>query len=79
MKEVSVENIKWQRRVELEPGIAMLPLEDEEANRHGLPKFVIVQVPARLPKDKLADYIFQYLENRYDYKVASFTVAEGQL
>jgi hypothetical protein len=79
MKEIAVENIKWQRRAKLEPGIAMLPLEDEEASRRGLPRFTMIQVPAKRPKDKLADYVIQFLENRYDYKVASFSIAEGQL
>ena len=69
MKEIPVENIQWQTNEVLPPGIAALPLKD----RPDLPKFQLVMVPENLDSKRLASYIFQYLENRYNQKVYSFS------
>ena len=76
MKEISIKEIKWQRREKLQPGLMMLPFEDDEAARRGLPQAEMIQAPARLSEEELAGYIIRHLESRYDYKVASFIVPE---
>lgn len=75
MKDIFIEQIKWQRREKLQPGVAMLPLEDEEAARRGLPQAEMIQAPVRLSEEELADCIIKHLESRYDYKIASFALA----
>lgn len=70
MKEIPVENIQWQTNEVLPPGVASLPLK----GRPDLPRFLLVMVPENLDSEKLASYIIQYLENRYNQKVYSFSI-----
>lgn len=75
MKEISIENIKWQRRLDPIPIEAWLPIPDAEAERIGLPQLEIIQCPERVVgPEKEADFAIRFLERRYGYKVYSITI-----
>lgn len=75
MRQIIVENIKWQRRdVVNAPGLVWMPLEDDEAKERGLPQLEIVEVPDGLAEEDESSFIIQHLESEHYYKVSSFCV-----